>query len=211
MNGQPVTRPSLLVRLRDAQDHEAWKTFVQIYTPLIYRFCRNHGVQDADAADVAQEVMRAVARHMAEFEYQPDKGLFRSWLFRISSSKLNNFLNTRRRQAQVTGLTTGHEFFMAQANLEPDAKWDREYRRRLFEWACGEIRSEFEVSSWQAFWQTAVEGRSGASVAASLGLSVGAVYVAKSRVVARLRSAIKSVDEDCGWAQAADEAARDTQ
>jgi RNA polymerase sigma-70 factor (ECF subfamily) len=204
MSGQPVTRPSLLIRVRDPGDQLAWQAFVAIYTPLIYGFCRRRDLQDADAADVAQEVMRAVARRMAEFEYQPDKGTFRSWLFTVTRSKLNNFLERLRRQPQGTGRTTIQEFLAAQPNPEQDAEWDRDYRQRLFEWACREVRDEFEDATWQAFWQMAVEGKAGAVVAASLRLSVGAAYVAKSRVLARLRAVIKDIDEDSGCNQAAD-------
>ena len=68
------TRQSLLLRLRDARNAEAWEQFVEVYTPLIYSFCCQHGLQDADAADVAQEVMRAVARTMGGFEYDPERG-----------------------------------------------------------------------------------------------------------------------------------------
>ncbi|MBI2926982.1 MAG: sigma-70 family RNA polymerase sigma factor [Verrucomicrobia bacterium] len=202
MSAVRPTRPSLLLRLRDADDHEAWRAFVQIYTPLIYGFCRKHGLQDADAADVAQEVMRTVARRIGEFEYQPDKGTFRAWLFTVTRSKLNNFFQTLQRQPQGTGRTTVHELLEAQPSPQPDTDWDHEYHQRLFEWACGQVHDEFEASTWQAFWQTAVEGKAGASVAASLGLSVGAVYVAKSRVLARLRGVTKEIDEDAGGNQA---------
>src|SRR5689334_12401708 len=101
MSTLPLTRPSLLIRLRDTDNQEAWQAFVQIYTPLVYGFCRSHGLQDADAADVSQEVMRAVARRMVGFEYRPDKGLFRSWLLAVTRSKLNNFFKSSQRRQQA--------------------------------------------------------------------------------------------------------------
>jgi len=197
MSAVPPTRSSLLLRVRDAKDHDAWQAFVQIYTPLVYGFCRKRGLQDADAADVAQEVMRAVARRIAEFEYQPEKGTFRSWLYTITRSKLNNFLKTICRQPRATFDTSVQESLAAQAAPDRDHEWDHEYHQRLFEWACDRVKREFEDSTWQAFWQTSVEGKSGVVAASSLGLSVGAVYVAKSRVLARLRAAIKQVDQHC--------------
>jgi RNA polymerase sigma-70 factor (ECF subfamily) len=209
MNDSPETRPSLLLRLRSTENHRDWDEFVHLYTPLIYGYCRNRNLQDADAADVAQEVMRAVARRMPDFEYQPDKGAFRSWLFTVTRSKLNNYFANYQRQPQGTGRTTVHQIIEARPGADPEAEWDREYQRRLFEWACDKVRDEFEAATWQGFWRTAVEGKAGADVAAALGLSVGAVYVAKSRVLARLRIAIESVDGESRetWATEAASAA----
>src|SRR5687768_13184788 len=110
MNEAPVTRPTLLLRVRDADDSAAWSQFIDIYTPLIFGFCRKRGLQDADAADLAQEVMRAVSRAIGKFEYQPEQGTFRSWLFTITRNKFNNFLDRRRRQPQGTGETVVQEF-----------------------------------------------------------------------------------------------------
>jgi RNA polymerase sigma-70 factor (ECF subfamily) len=192
----PVTRPSLLVRLRDAADQRAWAEFVEIYTPLIFRFCRHRGLQEADAADVAQEVMRAVSRAIGGFDYQPEQGRFRSWLFTVTRNKFNNFLEKRRFEPQGTGATTVKDFLEAQPCPERDEGWDREYHQRLFEWACGQIRGEFQDNTWQAFWRTAVEEESGDAVAQALGMSVGAVYVAKSRIRTRLRECIATLAGD---------------
>lgn len=192
----PLTRRSLLMRIRDAENQQAWEEFVEIYTPLIYSFSRHRGLQEADAADVAQEVMRAVARSIGAFDYQPDRGGFRSWLFTVTRNKLNNFLEKRRLEPAAVGGTTVREIIEAQPCPEHDSGWDQEYHQRLFDWACSRIRSEFNESTWQAFWRTAVTEASGEEVAQALGLSVGAVYVAKSRVRARLRECIEAVAGD---------------
>src|SRR5689334_7523543 len=105
----PVTRCSLLLRIRNAEDQRAWEEFVEIYTPLIYSFCRQRGLQDADSADVAQEVMRAVSRAIGGFEFQPERGRFRSWLFVITRSKFNNFLEKQRKQPRGMGDTAVKE------------------------------------------------------------------------------------------------------
>jgi len=97
---------------------------------LIYGFCRNRGLQDADAADVAQEVMRAVSRAIGSFDYQPQQGKFRSWLFTVTRNKFNNFLERRRRQPQGTGETVMQEYLEAQPCPEKDERWDVEYHRR---------------------------------------------------------------------------------
>jgi RNA polymerase sigma factor (sigma-70 family) len=196
MKDAPVTRPSLLLRVRDANDDVAWAQFVEIYTPLIFGFCRNRGLQDADAADVAQEVMRAVSRSINRFDYKPDRGTFRSWLFTVTRNKFNNFLEKRRTHPQGTGETVVQELMEAQPCPEKDDTWDVEYYRRLFEWACHQIRGEFNEKTWQAFVRTATQEESGEKVAEALGLSVGAVYIAKSRVRARLRECIANVAEE---------------
>ncbi len=187
------TRPSLLLRLRDAGDAAAWEQFVEIYTPLIYGFCRRRGLQEADAADVAQEVMRSVARAIGGFDYQPARGGFRPWLFTVTRNKFNNFLESRQRIPQGTGETAVQDFLEAQPCREHDDGWDREYHQRLFEWACSQVRGEFQEATWQAFWRTAIEERSGQEVAKELGLGVGAVYVARSRVTARIRRKVEDV------------------
>ena len=91
------TQPSLLLRIRDASDAESWRTFVSIYAPLIYRSCRRRGLQDADAADVGQEVLAQVARSIREFEYQPGRGRFRDWLGAVVKNKVGRFLENEVR------------------------------------------------------------------------------------------------------------------
>ncbi|MCB1126523.1 MAG: sigma-70 family RNA polymerase sigma factor, partial [Verrucomicrobiae bacterium] len=134
-----MTRASLLGRLQDLENRHAWEEFVEIYTPLIYGFSRNRGLREADAADVAQEVMRAVARHMPDFRYQPDKGAFRSWLFTVTRNKFNNFLAAWRRHPQGTGETAVQELLEAVPCPEQDDRWGREYQERMFEWACDQV------------------------------------------------------------------------
>src|SRR5271155_1109111 len=90
------TRPRLLVRIRDRQDAESWKLFVELYTPPVLRYCRLRGLQDADAADVTQEVMAQVARSMHAFRYSPERGRFRDWLGTVTRRKLNRFLMKKR-------------------------------------------------------------------------------------------------------------------
>src|SRR5262249_2236036 len=98
------TRPSLLVRLRDARDSQAWTQFVQVYGPVVYNFARKRGLQAADAADLTQDVLRAVAGAASRLEYDPARGSFRSWLFRVVRNRLRDFLASRQRRLQGTGL-----------------------------------------------------------------------------------------------------------
>jgi RNA polymerase sigma factor (sigma-70 family) len=196
MSAAPVTRPSLLIRLRNAENHSAWEQFVEIYTPLIYGFCHRRGLQEADAADVAQEVMRAVAGAMGKFEYDPERGKFRNWLLTVVRSKLHNFLAHQQRQPAPAGETALQFSLDRDTTVADESVWEADYYRGIFNWAAERIRGEFQESTWQAFWRTTIDERDGKDVAESLGLSVGAVYVAKSRVVARLKEEIQSVDPE---------------
>jgi RNA polymerase sigma factor (sigma-70 family) len=195
MESGAVTRPSLLVGLRDAENKEAWADFVRIYSRIIYGFCVQRGLQEADAADVTQEVLKTVARTIQRFEYDPSRGKFRSWLMTVTRSKFNNFLGSKQRRNEVSGGTSLLQRLDDVASPEEESNWDRELHQRLFEWASERVRSEVTPKAWEVFLGTAVEGRSGEEIASAFGLSVGAVYVAKSRVIARLRELIASVGD----------------
>src|SRR5262249_48200537 len=146
------------------------------------------GLQDADAADLMQEVLRAVARAVARLEYDPGRGSFRSWLYTVTRNQLYNFLARQRRQVRGSGDTDAYGGLEGRPAPRDEAGlWDRESEQRVFAWAAEQVRGEFQEATWQAFWQTAVEGKGAKEVGAALGMSVGAVYVAKSRALARLR------------------------
>jgi RNA polymerase sigma factor (sigma-70 family) len=196
MPDAPQTQPSLLVRLRDARDEGAWGQFVDLYAPLVYGYVRRRGLQDADAADLTQVVLRVVALAIRKLDYDPRRGSFRGWLFTIVRSKLASFL-ARRPDDQGTGDTATHRLLEAQPAPEADtAAWDAEYDQRLFAWAAQQVRGQVREATWQAFWQTAVEGKPGKEVADSLGLSLAAVRLAKSRVVARLKALVQQAEDN---------------
>jgi RNA polymerase sigma factor (sigma-70 family) len=198
MADAPLTRQSLLVRLHDARDSRAWAQFVDVYAPLVYGFARKHGLQDADAADVTQEVLHAVAAASSRKAYDPERGSFRGWLFTVVRNKLRNLVTRRPRFGQGSGDSGAQAILEAQpARPEPEASlWDQEYEQRLFAWAAEQVRSGFQDSTWQAFWRTAVEGQGAKPVAEALGMTVGAVYIAKSRVLARLREQIRLIQDE---------------
>jgi len=199
MGQSPTTRESLLVRIRASDDGEAWSQFVEIYGPLVYDYGRRHGLQDADAADLTQEVLRAVAVAAGGFAYDPRKGSFRGWLFSVARTKRIDLGERLARQAGGSGDSTVAESLEAIPDRSDDteeAEWRRAYRQRLFDWAAEQIRGEFQESTWQAFWRTAVRGSSPANVAIDLGLTAGAVYTARCRVLARLREQIEQAQCD---------------
>lgn len=197
MSETPSTRPSLLIRLKDPHNDRAWGEFVEIYEPLIHQLARRKGLQPADADDLVQDVFRAVTVAMEHWNPDPDRGSFRGWLFRIARNLIVNLLAARRRQKASYG--TGGSDFVALLEAQPAPGDDThlfegEYRRRLFAWAAERVRDGFTETTWQAFWRTGVEGRAVQAVAESLGLTPGAVYIARSRVMARLRREIEQVE-----------------
>jgi RNA polymerase sigma-70 factor (ECF subfamily) len=188
-----LTRPSLLARIKDTGDRQAWAEFVDIYAPLIYGYALKHGLQDADAADLTQEVLRAVARSAARLNYDPTRGTFRGWLFRVVRNELADFGAARRRHRPGSGDTAVKRRLEEEPAPSEDevAAWEREYERQLFALACEQVRRDFQESTWQAFWLTAIMGKSGKEVAGVLGLTTAAVYLAKRRVTERLRQQIE--------------------
>ncbi len=190
------TRPSLLLRLRDAGDDAAWSQFVSVYTPLIFAFCRGRGLSETDAADVAQEVLKAVAKAIPRFSYDPRRSSFRNWLFTVVRSKLNNFFAAQARQPRSAGQTTVQEFVEGEPDRTIEETWQREYQANLVRWAAAQIRSEFKDPTWNAFWRTAILAESSDKVARDLGLTVNALYIARSRVTTRLRQIIDTIERD---------------
>jgi RNA polymerase sigma factor (sigma-70 family) len=191
----PTTRYSLLVRLEDRGDERAWGEFVRIYEPVILRLARARGFQAADAADIAQEVFGNVAAAIERWNRKADRGPFRAWLFTIARNLMINALAKRRRQPAWAGDPEAQRAIESQpAPGEGDSElFDQEYERELFNWAAEQVQGEFRDRSWQAFWRTAVTGERIAVVAEELGMTVGAIYIARSRVMTRLKQRIEEV------------------
>jgi RNA polymerase sigma-70 factor (ECF subfamily) len=187
----PETRHSLLVRLRDTADQAAWQQFAELYEPAILRLARRQGLQHADAADLTQHVLLAVARSIARWDADPAKGRFRGWLYRVARNLALDALRQRSRTTLATGDSAVARLLNQQPENDGSTAFDLEYRRQAFLAAAERIRGEFQAATWQAFWRTAVEGQPIVDASKRLGLSVGAVYAARSRVLARLREAVQ--------------------
>jgi RNA polymerase sigma-70 factor (ECF subfamily) len=176
------TPASLLERLRHP-DEGAWPRFVDLYTPLLYFWACRMGLQESDAADLVQDVFTILLQKFPEFRYDKNKS-FRSWLRTVTMNRWHD--NMRRKAA---ALRDAGPVGLEDVAVPDDAKelWEKEYSEHLVARAAEVMKVEFQPATWQAFWSLAVEGKSGTEVASALGLSVDAVYAAKSRVLRRLR------------------------
>jgi RNA polymerase sigma-70 factor (ECF subfamily) len=188
-NGKPREADSQtssgLLRGVQARDQAAWQRLVALYGPLVYRWCRLAGLQPADAADVGQEVFRAVARKVDDFRHGRPGDTFRGWLRAITRNKLRD--HARARAPERTGVE--HlDACRRPGPPDPGAESEAAETRLLYRRVIRLVRAEFGEASWQAFWRVAVEGQRPADVARDLGTSLNAVYLAKARVLRRLRT-----------------------
>jgi RNA polymerase sigma factor (sigma-70 family) len=172
-----------------------WRLFASIYTPFIYQYARKNGLQDADAVDLAQETMCSVVRTICDFEYDPKRGSFRGWLLTVVRNALRKRFRTLKHEPRGAGDTQVNA--LLQQNPDPNVvedQWDRDYELWLFHKVAQLIRPEFQPKTWDAFWKTTVEGMEVSDVSARLSMSAGAVYIARSRVLARLRSEVSRLE-----------------
>jgi RNA polymerase sigma factor (sigma-70 family) len=193
----PATRASLLVRLRDSQDAMAWREFVDLYAPLIYGYVRKQGLQDADAADLSQDVLSAIAGSVGGLDYDPCRGAFRNWLFTVVRRKLSNWRRAQKSRPDCAGHGTVPRGCLEQLPVPENMEdqWQAEWERRMFVWACDQVRRDVSEVAWQAFWRTFIDGQTTKQVATDFGLSVAAVYLVRRRVLIRLQDLIQSVQE----------------
>jgi RNA polymerase sigma-70 factor (ECF subfamily) len=184
-----ATSRSLLDRVK-ADDAAAWDRLVGLYAPLVYRWCRRWDLPEQEIADVFQDVFQAVAAHIAGFRRERSGDTFRGWLRTITQNKVRDHFRKRGREPDGAGGTEAQLRFARLPDAQPpedDDSGEDRGDRSLFGRALDLIRDEFEERTWRAFWLTAVEERAPTEVAHELGMSPGAVRVAKSRVLRRLR------------------------
>jgi len=191
----PSTRITLLARLRQEGDAQAWTTFVDLYTPLVFRYCRNRNLQDADARDVAQQVLAAVHRFIGKFEYDREKGRFRNWLGAVTAHEISRYQRKERRPGKGAGEGWGDDLAkLASASVDPC--WVEEFNAYIFQLALERIRQEFDAEVWQAFdltWLQDVQPRVAAN---TLGKPPAWIYKARYKVIERLRKELEYLTSD---------------
>jgi RNA polymerase sigma-70 factor (ECF subfamily) len=191
----PSTRLTLLARLRESSNDEAWRSFVDLYLPLLFRYCRARGLQEADACDVSQQVLAIVHKAIETFEYDPQRGKFRHWLGAITGHEIQRYQRKGRQPGRGAGDDVGGD--IAQRASGPvDAAWLENFNEHVFTTALARVRPSFDDATWQAFDLSWIQDEKPQVVAAQLGKTAAWVYKARYRVLNRLRAEVEYLTDD---------------
>jgi RNA polymerase sigma-70 factor (ECF subfamily) len=183
-----TTPASLLERLRQSAEQADWEHFVKLYSPLLWHWARRLGLDGTDADDLVQDVFVQLVQHLPEFRYDPNKR-FRGWLWTVTVNKWRE-----RRRRQPAAVTVGDGDLDDLASPDGAAGLDEaEYQQYLVGRALQIMEAEFQPTTWKAFWQSVSLAQPAAEVAAELGITENAVYLAKSRVLRRLRQELREL------------------
>lgn len=182
------TRQSLLIRAQTGEPN-AWEDLTDLYRPLIIGWLNRQGVPAGDLDDLSQDVLLSVVKHLPGFEHSGRRGAFRSWLRTIVCSRTTDYWRAHGSDAQAGGGSGAAAALQQIADPDSDLnrQWDEEHDRYVLNCLLDLVEEEFEPTTLRAFRRLALDGISGAEAAQELGLSVAAVYVAKSRVLQRIR------------------------
>jgi RNA polymerase sigma-70 factor (ECF subfamily) len=193
------TSVTLLLRVRQLDDREAWDSFVARYAPQVYAWSRRHNLQESDAADVTQEVLSKLVRAMQTFAYDASRGSFRGWLKTATQNAVRDLVADWRRQGRGAGDTQAvralAEICDDGASAELEQRVTEQYERELLQEAESRVQSRVQPNTWQAYRLVTAEQNSAQSTAASLQMPVSEVYVAKSRVIKMLREEVARLDD----------------
>ncbi len=195
LSGIPATRKTLLLGIRDPGNTEAWQTFVELYTPLIYHLCTRRDLQEADCRDVLQNVFLSVHRQIQEFEYDPLRGLFRNWLITLVLRQISRY--QLRTDQGTKGIGGGSGDLLANwIEQDEEQSWDEGFQQRVLELAMERIRGEFSPEVFEAFQAVWYYERKPSEVAQEMNQSPAWVYQAKFRVLKRLKQEIEVLGGD---------------
>jgi RNA polymerase sigma-70 factor (ECF subfamily) len=186
-----TTPPSLLDRIRDHDDTNAWETFCDVYSPLLYDYCRKRGLQSSDAADVVQEVLLRVAKGIMNFDYDPVRGRFRDWLYRIVYHEICRMAQRRKQ----TNVVLANENEIA---VKLDRDWDEHFHNHILRTALDRVKPRFEPETWNAFTMVWLRNQPPNDVARELQRPLDFVYLSKSRVLKRLRLEVEQLADEAG-------------
>ncbi len=192
------TSVTLLLRVRELDDREAWDCFVRAYAPQVFAWCRRHKLQDSDAADVTQEVLTRLVRTMKSFTYEPERGSFRGWLKTVTQNAVRDLIADSRRLGRGAGDTQAARAFASicddATSAELEDRISSQYEQELLREAEARVQARVHARTWTAYRMTAVDQRSAQSAAEELNMPVSEIYVAKSRVIRMLRDEVARLD-----------------
>jgi RNA polymerase sigma-70 factor (ECF subfamily) len=189
VSGNRSTSLSLLERLKNPADDEAWRRFHDCYGPLLRRWMQGRGVNANDADDLQQEIMQVAMAELPTFEHNGRPGALRNWLKQVTANRMRTFWRRQNRQAAARG---GSDYAaiaeqLADPSSELSALWDEEYRHTVCTRLLEVVSEEFQRHTIEAFRRVAIEGQTAADVAQALQLTPNAVRIAQSRVMRRMR------------------------
>ena len=203
------TRQSLLSRLRNLDDQESWRNFFDRYWELLYNVARRSGLGEAEAQDVVQETVIAVAKAMPDFRYDPALGSFKQWLLRITGRRITDHLRRAYRQPQraeveieaLDEADTPLTLLSDPAAQQMEAAWEEEWERRILAEALTRVRQAANPKHFQIFDYCVLKEWPASKVAALLGLNAAQVYLAKHRVSQAVKRAARAIRDE--WSQGA--------
>ena len=189
MTSTGATSASLLDRVKADPRSTAWQRLVEIYEPLVRGWLRRHQTLSHDADDVVQDVLAVVVRRLPDFEHNGRVGAFRTWLRTITANCLRDHWRSGKRRPTATGDTDFQQILVQLEDPTSDLSklWDQDHDRHVTRKLLEMLRNDFEATTWRAFERTALDGVAANQAAQELGLTPNAVFIARSRVLARLR------------------------
>lgn len=194
----PETSLSLIARIQEFGDGASWAEFLRIYRPVVYRIARRRGLQDADAQDAVQQVFLSISRSIEGWQGGVSRPPFRAWLTTIARNAILKSL-MRQPRDRAAGASSVMEMLHQVPDCEETASaFQLETQRELVLRAAEQVRAEFTTETWTIFWQTAIEGVPIADVAESMGRTAGSIYVARHRILVRLKDAVQAMSQDWG-------------
>ena len=197
-NSDTSTSITLLLRVQEIEDSDAWSRFVERYAPQVFAWCRRHKLQDSDAADVTQEVLTKLVRSMRTFAYDSNRGSFRGWLKTVTQNAIRDLITESRKQGRGAGDTLTARILEQicddTASAELEERITAQYERELLQEAEVRVQLRVKPTTWSAYHMTAIEQKTPADAALALNLPVSEIYVAKSRVIKTLREEVARLD-----------------
>ena len=195
MQDTPQTRSRLPMRVGHETDVNGWREFVRLYGPVIYGFGRKRGLRDAAAAELMRTVLQGIANNLETSDHNPRNGTTNSWLYSATCDTIGHFLPIGKNGPRGIGGCGPRVGTAPDRGTEPDSDWDAEYRRQLAVRAMDRVKHEFQSLTWQAFWKSTVGDEPASAVGSELGMTPGAVHVARSRVLARLHEEMRRLEQ----------------